>query len=131
MKDEKTTWGLLSRFMKGGYRLILISLLLYTISIGMTLFPPFFQQVFTDNILTGKNPEWFWGMILLYVALFVLELIAWLVLNGHRRRLKMQFSLVSQARYIWHALRLPISAHSRFSSGDLIARFMGIGTTGV
>lgn len=131
MKNEKTTWGLLSRFMKGGYRLIALSLLLYTITIGMTLFPPFFQQVFTDNIITGKNPEWFEAMILLYVALFVLELIAWLVLNGHRRLLEMRFSMVSQARYIWHALRLPMSAHSRFSSGDLIARFMGIGTTGV
>ena len=59
------------------------------------------------------------------------KLIAWLVLNGHRRLLEMRFSMVSQARYIWHALRLPMSAHSRFSSGDLIARFMGIGTTGV
>lgn len=117
--------------MKGGGKLILISLLLYTITIGMNLFPPLFQQVFTDHIITGKNPDWFLPLILLYSALFVLELIAWLVLNGQRRKLDMRFSLVSQARYIWHALRLPMSAHSRFSSGDLIARYMGIGTTGV
>ena len=111
--------------------LIALSMLLYTITIGMNLFPPFFQQVFTDHIITGKNPDWFWPLILLYTVLFVLELIAWLVLNGHRRRLEMRFSLISQARYIWHALRLPMSAHTRFSSGDLIARYMGIGTTGV
>lgn len=117
--------------MRGGGKLILISLLLYTITIGMNLFPPLFQQVFTDHIITGKNPDWFLPLILLYSALFVLELIAWLVLNGQRRKLDMRFSLVSQARYIWHALRLPMSAHSRFSSGDLIARYMGIGTTGV
>lgn len=131
MNSEKTTWGLLRRFMRGGGKLILISLLLYTITIGMNLFPPLFQQVFTDHIITGKNPDWFLPLILLYSALFVLELIAWLVLNGQRRKLDMRFSLVSQARYIWHALRLPMSAHSRFSSGDLIARYMGIGTTGV
>lgn len=117
--------------MRGGGKLILISLLLYTITIGMNLFPPLFQQVFTDHIITGKNPDWFLPLLLLYSALFVLELIAWLVLNGQRRKLDMRFSLVSQARYIWHALRLPMSAHSRFSSGDLIARYMGIGTTGV
>lgn len=117
--------------MVGGGKLILISLLLYTITIGMNLFPPLFQQVFTDHIITGRNPDWFWPMILLYSGLFLLELVAWLVLNGHRRKLDMRFSLVSQARYIWHALRLPIDAHQRFSSGDLIARYMGIGTTGV
>ena len=117
--------------MVGGGKLILISLLLYTITIGMNLFPPLFQQVFTDHIITGRNPDWFWPLILLYSGLFLLELVAWFVLNGHRRKLDMRFSLVSQARYIWHALRLPMDAHQRFSSGDLIARYMGIGTTGV
>ena len=131
MNNEKTTWGLLRRFMAGGSKLILISVLLYTITIGMNLFPPLFQQVFTDHIITGRNPDWFWPLILLYSGLFLLELVAWLVLNGHRRKLDMRFSLVSQARYIWHALRLPMDAHRRFSSGDLIARYMGIGTTGV
>jgi ABC-type bacteriocin/lantibiotic exporter with double-glycine peptidase domain len=131
VNSEKTTWGLLRRFMVGGGKLILISLLLYTITIGMNLFPPLFQQVFTDHIITGRNPDWFWPLILLYSGLFLLELVAWLVLNGHRRKLDMRFSLVSQARYIWHALRLPMDAHQRFSSGDLIARYMGIGTTGV
>ena len=117
--------------MAGGGMLIVISVLLYTITIGLNLFPPLFQQVFTDHVITGRNPEWFWPLILLYVALFVVELVAWLVMNGHRRKLEMRFSLMSQARYIWHALRLPMEAHARFSSGDLIARYMGIGTTGV
>ena len=101
------------------------------ITIGMNLFPPLFQQIFTDHIITGKNPEWFGPLIGFYCTLFVVELVAWLVLNGQRRKLAMRFSLISQARYIWHALRLPMAAHSRYSSGDLIARFMGIGTTGV
>lgn len=116
------------RFMRGGGRLIAILILLYTISIGINLFPPFFQQVFTDNVITGKNPEWFEPLIILYFSLFVLELIAWLVLKAYRRRFTMHFSLTSQSRYVWHVLRLPMSAHSRFSSGDLIARFRGIGT---
>ena len=131
MRGEKSTWGLLRRFMQGGASLIAISVLLYAITFPMNLFPPLFQQVFTDSVITGQNPEWFWPLMLLYGALFVLELIAWLVLNGHRRVLTMRFSLISQSRYIWHILRLPMSAHTRFSSGDLIARFSGIGTTGV
>ena len=131
VEAKKTTWGLLYRFMKAGTGLLWLTLMLYAISLGMSLFPPFFQQVYTDSIITGKNPEWFEPLMMLYVALFVLELVAWLVLNSHRRTLNMRFSLVSQSRYIWHVLRLPMSSFSRFSAGDLMARYISIGTTGV
>jgi len=128
---NKTTWGLLYRFMKAGSKLFWLILLLYAVSIGMDLFPPFFQQIYTDDIITGKNPSWFEPLLWVFAALFVLELIAWVVLNSHRRTLSMHFSLVSQSRYVWHVLRLPMSAFSRFSTGDLMARYMSISRVGV
>lgn len=131
METRKTTWGLLYRFMKAGSRLLWLIFLLYAITIGLDLFPPFFQQIYTDDIITGKNPTWFEPLLLVFTALFVLELIAWLVLNSHRRTLSMHFSLVSQSHYVWHVLRLPMSAFSRFSTGDLMARYMGISRTGM
>ena len=114
MEEKKTTWGLLYRFMKAGAGLLWLTLLLYAINLGMEFFPPFFQQVYTDSIITGENPEWFEPLMIFYVTLFVLELVAWLVLNSHRRVLNMRFSLVSQSRYIWHVLRLPMSSFSRY-----------------
>lgn len=131
MGTKKTTWGLLYRFMKAGSKLFWLILLLYAVSIGMDLFPPFFQQIYTDDIITGKNPSWFEPLLWVFAALFVLELIAWVVLNSHRRTLSMHFSLVSQSRYVWHVLRLPMSAFSRFSTGDLMARYMSISRVGV
>lgn len=131
MGTNKTTWGLLYRFMKAGSKLLWLILLLYAVSIGMDLFPPFFQQIYTDDIITGKNPSWFEPLLWVFAALFVLELIAWVVLNSHRRTLSMHFSLVSQSRYVWHVLRLPMSAFSRFSTGDLMARYMSISRVGV
>lgn len=117
--------------MKAGSKLFWLILLLYAVSIGMDLFPPFFQQIYTDDIITGKNPSWFEPLLWVFAALFVLELIAWVVLNSHRRTLSMHFSLVSQSRYVWHVLRLPMSAFSRFSTGDLMARYMSISRVGV
>ena len=131
MEVKKTTWGLLYRFMKAGTGLLWLTLLLYAINLGMEFFPPLFQQVYTDSIITRENPEWFEPLMIFYVTLFVVELVAWLVLNSHRRVLNMRFSLVSQSRYIWHVLRLPMSSFSRFSAGDLMARYMSISTTGV
>ena len=117
--------------MKAGSKLFWLILLLYAVSIGMDLFPPFFQQIYTDDIITGKNPSWFEPLLWVFAALFVLELIAWVVLNSHRRTLSMHFSLVSQSRYACHVLRLPMSAFSRFSTGDLMARYMSISRVGV
>lgn len=117
--------------MKAGSKLLWLILLLYAVSIGMDMFPPFFQQIYTDDIITGKNPSWFEPLLWVFAALFVLELIAWVVLNSHRRTLSMHFSLVSQSRYVWHVLRLPMSAFSRFSTGDLMARYMSISRVGV
>ena len=117
--------------MKAGSKQLWLILLLYAVSIGMDLFPPFFQQIYTDDIITGKNPSWFEPLLWVFAALFVLELIAWVVLNSHRRTLSMHFSLVSQSRYVWHVLRLPMSAFSRFSTGDLMARYMSISRVGV
>lgn len=131
MEARNTTWGLLYRFMRAGSSLFWIIILLYVITLGMELFPPFFQQIFTDNIITGKNPEWFTPLLIVFGSLFVLELTAWLVLNSHRRTLTMRFSLVSQSRYVWHVLRLPMSVFSKYSTGDLMARYMGITRTGV
>ena len=130
METRKTTWGLLYRFMKAGSKLLWLVFLLYLISMGMDLFPPFFQQIYTDDIITGKNPSWFVPLLMAFTALFVLEMVAWLVLNSHRRTLSMRFSLISQSRYVWHVLRLPMSDFSRFSTGDLMARYMGISRTG-
>ena len=56
MEVKKTTWGLLYRFMKAGAGLLWLTLLLYAINLGMEFFPPLFQQVYTDSIITRENP---------------------------------------------------------------------------
>ena len=68
MEVKKTTWGLLYRFMKAGAGLLWLTLLLYAINLGMEFFPPLFQQVYTDSIITGENPEWFEPLMIFYVT---------------------------------------------------------------
>ena len=58
-----------------------VTFVLYFIDISSYLLPPFFQQVFTDNIITRKNPEWFGPMMVAYVLLFVFELAVWMPLG--------------------------------------------------
>ena len=82
-QGNASTVTLIAHYMKGSMGFIVFTLLLYVIDMASYLLPPFFQQVFTDNIIILKNPEWYTPMMILYVMLFVVELTAWLFINSH------------------------------------------------
>ena len=90
---------------------------------------PFFQQVYTDNVITHKNPEWFTPLLVLYFLLFVLEMAAWLTLSILRRISSTKLIITMSSNYLWTVLRLPMTAISRFSPGELVARYSGITKT--
>ena len=58
-KPSKSTVTLIRHFMRGAMAFYWVTFLLYFVDIVAYLLTPFFQQVYTDNIITRKNPEWF------------------------------------------------------------------------
>ena len=73
-------------FLKGNMIFALGGIVVYILNIAVYIFPPCFQQVYTDNIITHKNPEWFTPLLVLYILLFVLEMAAWVSLSIVRRK---------------------------------------------
>ena len=119
----------LKYFLKGNMMFAAAGLVVYTINLATNLFPPFFQQVYTDNIITHKNPEWFTPLLILYFLLFVLEMVAWMSLSILRRISSTKLIITMSTNYLWTVLRLPMTAISRFSPGELVARYTGITKT--
>lgn len=126
MKGKSSTLSLIARFLKGSELVVVINVILSVITLGATLFPPLFQQIFTDSIITRKNPEWFGPLMAVYVLLFLIELIAWVTLNYERRRQLPKFIISASSKFIWTVLRLPMAVLDQFSSGELVARYKGI-----
>lgn len=126
MKGKSTTLSLIARFLKGSELLVVINVILSVITLGATLFPPLFQQIYTDNIITRKNPEWFGPLMIVYFLLFLIELAAWLTLNYERRRQLPKAIISASSKFIWTVLRLPMAVLDHFSSGELVARYKGI-----
>ena len=60
--------------MKGNMIFAINGIVVYAIDSVALLFPPLFQQVYVDNIITQKNPEWFTPLLVLYIMIFVIEL---------------------------------------------------------
>ena len=125
-KGSMPTSTLLRRFNRGCKGFFVVTFLLLIGDMASYLLPPFFQQVFTDNIITHKNPEWFKPMMIVYILLFVLELTLWLLMNPVRRREFAKLGITASSRYVLSLLRLPMSAIDRFSAGELVARYSSI-----
>lgn len=129
-KGPASTATLIRRFNRGCQGFFIVTFLLLIGDMASYLLPPFFQQVYTDNIITQKNPEWFTPLMIFYAMLFVLELTIWLLLNPLRRREFAKLGIHSSSRYVLNLLQLPMSSIDRFSAGELVARYSSIKNIG-
>ena len=116
-------------FLKGNMIFALNGIVLYAIDTVFQLFPPLFQQVFTDNIITHKNPEWFTPMMVIYITMFLIETSVWIAFSILRRKNQVKIIVSSSTNYLWTVLRLPMTLVSQFSPGELVARYTTIPKT--
>ena len=118
-----------SYFLKGNMIFALNGFVLYAIDSIALIFPSLFQQVYTDNIITRKSPEWFTPLMTLYVLLFLIELAVWIAFSILRRKSQARISISTSSNYLWTVLRLPMTLFSQFSPGELVARYTTIPKT--
>ena len=116
-------------FLKGNLLFALTGITIYLFDIPTRIFPSLFQQVYTDNIITHKNPEWFTPLMVLYVLLFVLELSIWILFSVVRRKSFARIIITISSKYIWTVLRLPMLILAQFTPGELAARYTSIRKT--
>ena len=116
-------------FLKGNILFVFSSVTIYFFDIPTRIFPSLFQQVYTDNIITHKNPEWFAPLMVFYVALFVIELAIWTSFSVIRRKSYARIIITLSTKYIWTVFRLPLSLLAQFTPGELVARYTSISKT--
>ena len=113
-------------FLKGNMLFAFNGIIIVAIDSVACIFPSLFQQVYTDSIITHKNPEWFTPLIALYILLFVVELLFWIIFSVLRRKSQARINITTSANYLWTVLRLPMTLLTRFTPGELVARYTTI-----
>ena len=111
-KDKKAGLTMMSAFkyfLKGNMLFALNGTVLTAIDSVICLFPALFQKVYTDNIITQKNPEWFTPLLTIYVLLFVLVLTVWITLSVVRRPSYAKIVIDRASKYLWAVMRLPMT----------------------
>ena len=116
-------------FLKGNMLFAFNGIVLIAIDSIICIFPPLFQQVYTDNIITQKNPEWFTPLIVIYILLFVVELLIWIGFSIVRRKSQARINITTSSNFLWTVLRLPMTRLTQFSPGELAARYTTISKT--
>ena len=128
-KSQMSMISALRYFLKGNMIFALNGIIIATIDSVANIFPPLFQQVYTDNIITQKNPEWYSPLLVLYFLLFAIELAAWVAFSILRRKSQAKFNITTMSNYLWTVLRLPMTRLSQFTPGELVARYTTIPKT--
>ena len=113
-------------FLKGNILFALNGVVLIAIDSIACIFPSLFQQVYTDQIITHKNPEWFTPLIVVYILLFVLEILVWIGFSILRRKNQAKINITTSINYLWTVMKLPMPLLTQFSPGDLVARYSSI-----
>jgi len=116
-------------FLKGNILFAFNGIVLAIIDSVANIFPPLFQHVYTDNIITQKNPEWFSPLLTIYILLFVLELAVWVSMSILRRKSQAKLTITTSSNFLWTVLRLPMTRLNQFSPGELVARYSTIAKT--
>ncbi|MBP5470585.1 MAG: NHLP family bacteriocin export ABC transporter peptidase/permease/ATPase, partial [Candidatus Riflebacteria bacterium] len=78
---------------------------------------PIFNQIFMDEIITGKHPEWMFNFCLAMTVSFLMtgaiSLLRSIILTRWQRKL----TLSDSSSYFWHLLRLPMQFfHQRYAA---------------
>ncbi len=128
-KSKQSALSAFRYFLKGNILFAFNGIVLAIIDSVANVLPPLFQNVYTDNIITQKNPEWFSPLLTVYILLFVLELAVWVSMSILRRKSQAKLTITTSSNFLWTVLRLPMTRLSQFSPGELVARYSTIAKT--
>jgi ABC-type bacteriocin/lantibiotic exporter with double-glycine peptidase domain len=116
-------------FLKGNMLFALNGTVVIAIDSVACIFPSLFQKVYTDNVITQKNPEWFTPLLVLYILLFVIELLVWIGFSIVRRKSQARVNITTSSNFLWTVLRMPMTRLAQFTPGELAARYTTISKT--
>ena len=86
------------------------------------LINPVMSKVFLDRIISGTNPGWLNGFILVLGGLAVLQIAAAWVQTVYSLKINGKMSVIGSSTYMWKVLRMPMVFFSQRMAGDIEQR---------
>lgn len=83
---------------------------------------PVFSQIFMDDILSGKNPDFFWPFMCAFLGVLAVSFLTECLKGIYMRKYNAAMELEANTNFFWHILRLPVDFFSQRYLGDIMMR---------
>lgn len=105
--------------LKGSKTAILFTVCTTVLLSLLGIFSPVFSLVFVDSILGSGYQQWLTPLLLLLAGFAVCTLTVSLIKTIYSYKINAKFSVLANAKFEWHLLRLPVEFFSQRMSGDI------------
>lgn len=119
---KKSVLDFARKRMKGTGVAVAFVILTTVITSAFGAIDPVFSRIFLDHLLTGKNPEWGTGFIIILALLSILQIITEWVQTIYSLKINGKLSIIGNASYMWKILHLPMVFYSQRMAGDIQQR---------
>ncbi len=83
---------------------------------------PVYSRIFIDRLLTRQNQAWLSFFLFGITFLAVMQIVIALLNSVYLMKIQGKFAIVSNSKFMWHVLRLPMSFFSQRMAGDIAMR---------
>ena len=118
----KSVWGFAKKRLKGTLIPFVFVIATGILSAGIGMITPVFSKVFIDNILSGKNPDWFIPFIMALGLVIVFQFVIAFIEQIYFLKIQGSLAVTANAMFMWHVLRLPVEFFSQRFAGDIVSR---------
>lgn len=101
---------------------LIFFLIISLLSTAITVVNPAFSRFFVDCLLTGNNPDLVDKFLLLLALFSAVQVLIIGINEVYSLKIEGKLSSVANARYMWHALCLPVEFFSQRMTGDIAMR---------
>lgn len=118
----KSVFSFAKRCLRGALVPFILAVIISIVGDVIATTSPMFSRIFTDNLLTGKNPEWLMPFLGVMGAVLLVQVLVGIINSIYWLKIEGKFALTSSAEFMWHVLRLPLNFFSQRNVGDVVSR---------
>ena len=119
---KKSVNGFISKQLEGSGAAVAFVVITTIIASFFEIIRPGMLRVFTDRLLTGRNPDWVVPFMILMVVLTVAEIFVSIITILCNVNISGKLAMYGESSYMWKVLRLPMEFFSQRMAGDIQAR---------
>ncbi len=119
---KNSIMGFARRRLQGTGSAIIFTFLITMAIAVLGIMGPVFSRIFLDVILTPTGKDYIYLFIFVIAAVSLVQIMAVLIKEIYLLKIEGKMAIISNSKFMWHVLRLPVDFFSQRMAGDITTR---------